>query len=169
MAESSILGQVALGYSPIVDKNRAIIATRLGVFPLNSETRLDVAGLLSAIAEVWPADGPKVFLNLASEALLIELLGAKPPKNLSVEVPAFMAGEATLVAALGSTTLVQAYSGVLQSVAGVTGSLSAGIGGGSGGTGGAGSGGGAGGAGGAGGPSSLNSIVQRLNNAANDE
>ena len=102
MAESSILGQVALGYSPIVDKNRAIIATRLGVFPLNSETRLDVAGLLSAIFEVWPADGPKVFLNLASEALLIELLGAKPAKNLSIEVPAFMASEPTVVAALGA-------------------------------------------------------------------
>ena len=102
MAESSILGQVALGYSPIVDKNRAIIATRLGVFPLNADTRLDVAGLLGAIAEVWPADGPKVFLNLASEALLIELLGAKPAKNLSIEVPAFMAGEPAVVAALGA-------------------------------------------------------------------
>ncbi len=102
MAESSILGQVTLGYSPIVDKARAIVATRLGVFPLNAEAKLDVAGLLGAIGEVWPADGPKVFLNLASEALLIELLNAKPAKNLSIEVPAFMAGEPAVVAALGA-------------------------------------------------------------------
>ncbi len=102
MAATSILGQVALGYSPIVDKSRAIIATRLGVFPLNAETRLNVVDLLAAISEVWPADGPKVFLNLASEALLVELLGAKPAKNLSIEVPAFMAGEPAVVAALGS-------------------------------------------------------------------
>ena len=101
MTESNILGQVALGYSPIVDKNRAIVATRLGVFPLAADAKLDVVSLLSSIAEVWPADGPKVFLNLASEALLIELLGAKPPKNLSIEVPAFMASEPAMVAALG--------------------------------------------------------------------
>jgi c-di-GMP phosphodiesterase len=102
VATSSILGQVALGYSPIVDKNRSIIATRLGVFPIQADAKLEVAGLLEAIAEVWPADGPKVFLNLASEALLIDLLCAKPAKNLSIEVPAFMAGEPALMAALGA-------------------------------------------------------------------
>ncbi len=102
MAEPSILGQVALGYSPIVDKNRAIIATRLGVFPIDPQAKLDVAGLLGAIGEVWPADGPKVFLNLASEALLVELLNAKPAKNLQIEVPAFMAGEPAVAAALGA-------------------------------------------------------------------
>jgi c-di-GMP phosphodiesterase len=102
VAETNILGRVALGYSPIVDKSRAIIATRLGVFPLNAAEKLDVASLLAAIAEVWPADGPKVFLNLASEPLLIDLLGAKPSRNVSIEVPAFMAGEPVVVAALGA-------------------------------------------------------------------
>jgi c-di-GMP phosphodiesterase len=102
MAESSILGQVALGYSPIVDKARAIAATRLGVFALDAQAKLDVGGLLLAIGEVWPADGPKVFLNLASEALLIELLNAKPAKNLAIEVPAFIAGEPAVMQALGA-------------------------------------------------------------------
>ncbi len=102
MAEHSILGQVALGYSPIVDKNRAIIATRLGVFPIDPQVKLDVAGLLGAIGEVWPADGPKVFLNLASEALLVDLLNVRPAKNLLIEVPAFMAGEPNVIAALGA-------------------------------------------------------------------
>ena len=102
MTEQSILGRVALGYSPIVDTNRNIRATRLGVFPMNAEARLDAAGLLKAIGEVWPADGPQVFLNLGSEALLVDLLAAKPAKNLLIEVPAFMAGEPTMAAAMAA-------------------------------------------------------------------
>ena len=94
MADISILGQVALGYSPFIDRNRAVIATRLGVFPLSSDVTLDAASLLSAIGEVWPADGPRVSLNLASEALLLDVLNAKPANNLMIEVPSFMAGEA---------------------------------------------------------------------------
>lgn len=100
MTEQSILGRVALGYSPIVDMKRNIHATRLGVFPVNAEAKLEVAGLLKAIGEVWPADGPQVFLNLASEALLADLLVAKPAKNLLIEVPAFMAGEPAMAAAM---------------------------------------------------------------------
>jgi len=102
MAETSILGKVALGYSPIVDKSRAISATRLGVIPLDAGAKLEVASLLQAIGQVWPANGPKVFLNLASESLLTELLGSKPAKNLCIEVPAFMAGEPIVAAALGA-------------------------------------------------------------------
>ncbi|MCI4431722.1 MAG: HDOD domain-containing protein [Burkholderiales bacterium] len=79
---------------------RNIHATRLGVFPVNAEAKLEVAGLLKAIGEVWPADGPQVFLNLASEALLADLLVAKPAKNLLIEVPAFMAGEPAMAAAM---------------------------------------------------------------------
>ena len=93
MAETSILGQVALGYSPFIDRNRAVIATRLGVFPLNAEVSLDAANLLQAIGEVWPAKGPKVSLNLASEALLLDVLNARAANNLMIEVPSFMAVE----------------------------------------------------------------------------
>ena len=100
MADISILGQVALGYSPFIDRNRAVIATRLGVFPLSSDVTLDAASLLSAIGEVWPADGPRVSLNLASEALLLDVLNAKPANNLMIEVPSFMAGEAAHAGAI---------------------------------------------------------------------
>ncbi len=55
---------------------------------------LDAASLLSAIGEVWPADGPRVSLNLASEALLLDVLNAPPANNLMIEVPSFMAGDA---------------------------------------------------------------------------
>ncbi len=100
MADTSILGQVALGYSPFIDRNRAVIATRLGVFPLSPDVTLDAASLLSAIGEVWPADGPRVSLNLASEALLIDVLNAKPANNLMIEVPSFMAGDAAHAGAI---------------------------------------------------------------------
>ncbi|MFZ2650227.1 MAG: HDOD domain-containing protein [Burkholderiaceae bacterium] len=102
MTDHSILGQVALAYSPIVDKSRAVVATRLGVFPLNGDATLDVASLLGAIGEVWPAAGPTVFLNLASESLLVAVLGAKPAKNLAIEVPAFMASDSAVALALGA-------------------------------------------------------------------
>ena len=100
MADTPILGQVALGYSPFIDRNRAVIATRLGVFPLQAEAALEAPGLLAAIGDVWPANGPKVSLNLASEALLLDVLNAKAATNLMIEVPAFMAVDARYSAAI---------------------------------------------------------------------
>ena len=37
MLDVAILGQVAFGYSPFIDRSRAVSATRLTVFPLRSE------------------------------------------------------------------------------------------------------------------------------------
>jgi c-di-GMP phosphodiesterase len=89
----AILGQVALGYSPFIDRNRAVTATRLTVFPLKPDAVLDAAQLLQAVGSVWPADGARVSLNVASESLLQDLLKAEPSTNVMVEVPAFMACE----------------------------------------------------------------------------
>ncbi len=91
MLDIAILGQVALGYSPFIDRQRAVTATRLTVFPLRSDVALDAAQLLHAIGGVWPANGSRVSLNVASESLLVDLLLAQPSPNLMVEVPAFMA------------------------------------------------------------------------------
>jgi EAL and modified HD-GYP domain-containing signal transduction protein len=96
----AILGQVALGYSPFIDRNRTVSATRLTVFPLHHDVQLDVAQLLHAVGDVWPENGGQVSLNLASESLLQELLHARPPANLMVEVPAFMAADAANVGAI---------------------------------------------------------------------
>jgi c-di-GMP phosphodiesterase len=100
LIDSAILGQVALCYSPFIDRQRAVTATRLTVFPLHSETQLDAAQLLHAIGTVWPADGGKVSLNVASETLLQDVLVACPSPNLMVEVPAFMACDPANSAAL---------------------------------------------------------------------
>jgi len=100
MTTPSILGQVALGYSPMIDRNRAVIATRLTVFPLRPDVKLDVSQLLEAVGEVWPASGAAASLNILSEGLLQDLLHAQPASNLMVEVPSFIAVDEANVPAL---------------------------------------------------------------------
>lgn len=113
MSEATILGQVALGYSPFIDRNRSVTATRLTVFPLRPDAVLDVGQLLHEVGNVWPASGARVSLNVVSESLLQELLLARPSANLMVEVPAFMAVDPANVDALtalhanGSTLLLK--------------------------------------------------------------
>ena len=93
MLDDEILGQVALGYSAFIDRNRAVTATRLTVFPLRPDVALDAGQLLHAVASVWPANGGRVSLNVTSESLLQDLLQTLPSHNLMVEVPAFMAAD----------------------------------------------------------------------------
>ena len=64
-----ILNQVALGYSAFIDRNRAVVATRLTVFPMRPDAVLDAGQLLAAVGEVWPPTGGRVSLNIASESL----------------------------------------------------------------------------------------------------
>jgi EAL and modified HD-GYP domain-containing signal transduction protein len=73
-----ILDQVVLGYSPMIDRNRMVMATRLTVFPMRPDAAVDAAPLLHAVNEVWPAEGGLVSLNVVSESLLHDLMEAKP-------------------------------------------------------------------------------------------
>jgi EAL and modified HD-GYP domain-containing signal transduction protein len=98
--DNAILGQVALGYSPFIDKSRAVTATRLTVFPLRPELSLDVAQLLRAVAGVWPESGGRVSLNVLSESLLQDLLNAQPSQNLMIEVPSFMVSDPANIEAI---------------------------------------------------------------------
>jgi EAL and modified HD-GYP domain-containing signal transduction protein len=113
MNDHPVLGQVALGYSPMVDRHRAITATRLTVFPSRPDTAPNAADLLAAVGEVWPSDGGRVSLNVVSETALHELVQFQPTPNVMVEIPAFMACDAANSAALqamhaaGSTLLIK--------------------------------------------------------------
>jgi EAL and modified HD-GYP domain-containing signal transduction protein len=98
--EHPILGQVVLGYSPMIDRDRVVSATRLTVFPVRPDAALDAAALLAAVAEVWPEAGGRVSLNVVSENLLQDLLRAEPSANLMLEVPAFMASDVALGASI---------------------------------------------------------------------
>ena len=55
MQEHPVLGHVALGYSPIIDRQRAVVATRLTIFPERPDAAPDALALLSALQDVWPA------------------------------------------------------------------------------------------------------------------
>lgn len=116
MNEHPVLGHVTLGYSPMIDRQRAVVATRVTVFPQPADATADGVGLLAALQEVWPADAdagdiqltlrpldpaaaPRsmvhpVALNIAGEALLRAVMDARPPPHLMIEVPAFMATDA---------------------------------------------------------------------------
>ncbi len=118
MQDHPVLAQVALGYSPMIDRQRAVVATRLTVFPERPDLAPDPRALLAALSEVWPLDPegpggrpapnphpldpaagkaaagrPAVSLNLAGEGLLREMMAAAPPLQFMVEVPAFMAAD----------------------------------------------------------------------------
>jgi len=113
VTEHAVLGQVVLGYSPLVDRHRAITATRLTVFPSRPDVKPDAAALLAAVTEVWPADGGRVSLNVASETALQDLVHFQPAPNVMVEIPAFMACDIANSAGLqamhahGSTLLIK--------------------------------------------------------------
>ena len=100
MSEISILNQVTLGYCPLIDRNHAVTATRLTVFPLQRTAVLDAGLLLNAVAEVWPANGPRVSLNVVSESLLSDLIKSRPSANVMVEIPSFMASDPANLAAI---------------------------------------------------------------------
>jgi len=126
MHDAPILSQVTLGYSPVIDRQRAVIATRLTIFPERPDAAPDAAALLAALAEVWPAPTeapelqlrlrplepaavkarvaaaalPPVSLNLAGERLLDAVMAAHPGSHFMLEVPAFMAGDRNHVATL---------------------------------------------------------------------
>ena len=108
-----ILGQIALAYSPVIDRNRAVNATRLTVWPITPGQRLDAPALLSALGEAWPVGGPGLWLNVANEGLLQDLMAAQPGTHIFLEVPAFMACDPAHIDALctlhanGSTLLLK--------------------------------------------------------------
>ena len=100
MTEHPVLAQVALGYSPMIDRHRLITALRLTVFPIRPDAEPDAGELLAALLAVWPADAGRLSLNLVSEALLQSMMRAALPLNLMLEVPAFMASDLACTGAL---------------------------------------------------------------------
>ena len=94
MTTATTLNHVALAYAPYIERSRAVGATRLTVFPLKPDAAPDAAGLLAALGAVWPEGGARVLLNVVGEPLLADLLRQRPPSNVMIEVPAFMAADA---------------------------------------------------------------------------
>jgi EAL and modified HD-GYP domain-containing signal transduction protein len=64
MQHHPVLGQVALGYSPIIGRQRQVVATRLTVFPAQPDSAPDALPLLLALHDVWPPQDDQAPLNL---------------------------------------------------------------------------------------------------------
>ncbi|WP_119155586.1 EAL and HDOD domain-containing protein [Caldimonas tepidiphila] len=86
-----LLGLIALSHAPVVDRQRAVTATRLTVSVLRHGHAPAPELLLQMVEEVWPAGGLPVSLNILNEALLAAVLEARLPASVMVELPSFMA------------------------------------------------------------------------------
>ena len=86
-----VLAHVALGYAPLYDAQRQVMATRLTLIPLKPDAALEPAAVLAAVGEALPPEFRPGVVNLPHEGALAALLAADVPAHLSVEVPAFLA------------------------------------------------------------------------------
>ncbi|RTL46895.1 MAG: HDOD domain-containing protein [Burkholderiales bacterium] len=89
--DHALLPGIALGYAPVIDRQRAIAATRLTLVPLRADARADQAELLGALAATWPKGGEVI--SAQGEALLAALLEQPPAQPVQIEVPAFFAAD----------------------------------------------------------------------------
>jgi len=90
--DHAILPGVALGYTPVIDRQRAIAGSRLTLVPLRPDAKVDHAELLAALAATFPKGG--AVLSPQGEALLGALLQQPPTEPSQIEVPAFIAADA---------------------------------------------------------------------------
>lgn len=89
--DHAILSGLALGYAPVIDRQRAIAGTRLTLVPLRADARTDHAELLAALSATWPQGGEVI--SAQGEALLGALLAQPPAEPTRIEVPAFIAAD----------------------------------------------------------------------------
>lgn len=107
MQEHPILSQLTLGYSPMIDRQRSVIATRLTVFPERPDAVPDPQALLAALAEVWPsaapADAPAApTLSLNLRPLDPAAVSARAASAVLQPVSLNIAGEALLHAVMAA-------------------------------------------------------------------
>ena len=105
MQEHPVLSQIVLGYSPVIDRQRAVVATRITVFPERPDATPKAADLLAALLDVWPAPPGSEELQLSLRPLDPVAAGARAasaPGGLALRHPVSLniAGEALLRAVL---------------------------------------------------------------------
>jgi EAL and modified HD-GYP domain-containing signal transduction protein len=119
MLDHPLLAHVVLGYSAVIDRQRAVVATRLTIAPVAPDASIDGAALVQLLGEVWPeaagalslrlrplqsganaspTAGVSLLINAAGESLLRALLDAPAVPRFMVELPAFMAAQPVVAA-----------------------------------------------------------------------
>ncbi|WP_082536322.1 MULTISPECIES: EAL and HDOD domain-containing protein [unclassified Roseateles] len=109
--DHAILPGIALGYAPVIDRQRAIAGTRLTLVPLRPDAKVDHAELLGALAATWPKGG--AVISPQGEALLAALLTQPPAEPTQIEVPAFIAADPEHGASLAALKAA-GHSGLLK-------------------------------------------------------
>lgn len=109
--DHAILSGVALGYAPVIDRQRAIAGTRLTLVPLRADAKVDHAELLAALSATFPKGG--TILSPQGEALLAALLQEPPAEPAQIEVPAFIAADAAHAEAIAALKAA-GHSGLLK-------------------------------------------------------
>jgi len=79
MSEHAILGQLVLGYSPMINRERQVVATRLTVFPEKRESRPEPEALLAALMTVWPQPEGSDDISLTLRPMTAGGAAAPPP------------------------------------------------------------------------------------------
>ncbi|RZL35298.1 MAG: HDOD domain-containing protein [Rubrivivax sp.] len=98
--DHAVLPGVALGYAPVIDRQRNIAGTRLTLVPLRPDVKVDHAELLAALGAAFPKGG--AVLSPQGEALLTALLAQPPNEPSQIEVPAFIAADPNHAAAIAA-------------------------------------------------------------------
>ena len=119
MLEHPLLAHLVLGYSAVIDRQRAVVATRLTLAPLPADIPIDGAALVQMLGDVWPeaagalslrlrpvsdsthaspTAGVSLLVNAAGESLLRSLLDAPAVPRFMIELPAFMAADPVVAA-----------------------------------------------------------------------
>ncbi len=111
--DHAILSGIALGYAPVIDRQRSIAGTRLTLVPLRADALPDQAELLAALAATWPAGG--AVISPQGEALLTALLTEPPAQPTRIEIPAFFAADVTHADAIAALKAA-GHTGLLKGV-----------------------------------------------------
>ena len=108
MDDHTILGRIHLGYAPVVDRHREVIAQQVTIFPGRTESPGDMGFLLRALQElVTPSERSgnaihpvQLLLSAASESLLDALIQSGLPPQVAPVLPSFLASAPRRSAAL---------------------------------------------------------------------
>jgi hypothetical protein len=87
MMSHTVLDSIALGYQPVWNPARQLVAVRLRVHTIHAES-VDAPHLLQLLGSDWPAAAPVLILSVESPALLQQALLCPPVHNTWLEVPA---------------------------------------------------------------------------------
>ena len=85
---TSILGSLSMSYSPIVDRERRTLGTRLTMLSVKPSDRMPVGLILAQLNGLWPESRALVLMAPLDAQLDESLLDWQAPPNAVVEIPA---------------------------------------------------------------------------------